>query len=75
MHIQNYTKNHKNTHLAGRRADKESDSGVRAGAGGVGGTSDVGAMPATVAGIARAWAQGGGGSYGGGCSNHEIEWN
>jgi hypothetical protein len=37
MHIQNYTKSHKITHLAGCKAGEASVSGVGVGAGGVGG--------------------------------------
>jgi hypothetical protein len=37
MHIQNYTKSYKITHLARRRASEASDGGVEAGADGVGG--------------------------------------
>jgi hypothetical protein len=36
MHIQNYTKSHKITHLAGCKAGEASVSGVGVGAGGVG---------------------------------------
>jgi hypothetical protein len=35
MHMQNYTKNHKITHLAGRWAGETSAGGVGAGVGGV----------------------------------------
>jgi hypothetical protein len=42
MHIQNYTKSHKITHLAGCKAGEASVSGVGVGAGGVGGGRGLG---------------------------------
>jgi hypothetical protein len=43
MHIQNYTKSHKITHLAGRRrAGEASDDGVGGGRGDVGDVGDSG---------------------------------
>jgi hypothetical protein len=43
MHIQNYTKSHKITHLAGCRAGEASVGGVGAGAGGIGAKAGAGA--------------------------------